>query len=194
VTTAAEPVVFDSAIEGTRKAFARQLTAELKAQLKGVGLDLDHPQAGVTLDTWLKAMRLLAGALFPQLKPEERHRQLGREFMKGYVQTAIGFATLTTAKLIGVKRTLLRMGRNFRTAANYIEAEALDIAPKEVHLSVIVGTEFLPRVPPNANDVIVHYRHGVLEETLRILGVAGAVEVLEVHPGRPGGRFRITWS
>jgi uncharacterized protein (TIGR02265 family) len=193
-TSATEPVVFATAVEGTRKAFSKQLTPELKAQLKGAGLDLDGIQAGYSLDTWLKAMRLLAAALFPDLRPEERHRQLGREFMKGYVQTAIGFATLTTAKLIGAKRTLLRMGRNFRTAANYIDAEVTDVGPREVHLRLTVGDEFRPRVGPDANDVIVHYRHGVLEETLALLGVNGTVEVLEVHPDRPGARFRITWS
>lgn len=186
--------MFATAVEATRKAFGKRFTPELKAELKALGMDFESIQAAYALDTWLEAARVMSRAFFPDLPEAERHRQLGRDFMKGYVQTAIGFATLATAKLIGVKRTLLRMGRNFRTAANYIEAEALDIGPKEVHLRATVGSEFLPRVRPGANDVIVHYRHGVLEETLALLGVAGTVDVLEVAADRPGGLFRITWS
>ncbi|GMU61072.1 MAG: DUF2378 family protein [Myxococcales bacterium] len=192
--TSAEPVVFATAVEGTRKAYARRFTPELRAELKALGMDLEAIQAAYPLNTWLAAARLMGRAFFPELEEAERQRQLGREFMKGYVQTAIGFATLTTAKLIGVKRTLLRMGRNFRTAANYIEVDVLDVGPREVHLRAQVGEEFMPRVGPAANDIILHYRRGVLEETLVLLGVTGTVDVLEAPAQRPGGLFRITWS
>lgn len=145
------------------------------------------------MTTTVEPVVLMVDGLFPGLPVPVQHRRLGREFMAGYVQTAIGFATLTTAKLIGVKRTLLRMGRNSRTAANYLDTDVKDVGPTEVHLRATVGDEFLGRVPPGAKELIVQDRRGVLEETLGLLGVEGQVEVLEVEAGRPGALFRITW-
>lgn len=193
-SAAAEPVVFATAVEGVRKAFGKRLKPETLQRLKGLGMDLDSVQAAYPLKTWVDGVTILVEDLLPGLPVDEQHRQAGQQFMNGYVQTAIGFATLTTAKLIGVKRTLLRMGRNFRTAANYIETEVQDVGPKEVHLRATVGAEFLPRVAPGANALIINYRRGVLEQTLVLLGVEGSVEVLEVEAGRPGAVFRITWA
>lgn len=188
-----EPVVFATAVEGVRKAFGKRLKPETLQQLRGIGMNLDDVQAAYPLKTWVDGVGILVADLLPGLSVDEQHRQLGRQFMAGYVQTAIGFATLTTAKLIGVKRTLLRMGRNFRTAANYIETDVTDVGPKEVHLRASVGAEFLSRVPAEATALITNYRRGVLEETLVLLGVEGEVALLEVEAGRPSALFRITW-
>ena len=44
--------------------------------------------------------------------------EIGRDFLHGYMETAIGFAMLSMAKVLGPKRTLLRFGRNLKTTGN----------------------------------------------------------------------------
>ena len=59
---------------------------------------------------------------------------LGRVFFGGYTSTVIGQAMLTMMRLIGPKRSLERMQRNFRTGGNYIETRFRELGPNHVEL------------------------------------------------------------
>ena len=185
-----EPVIFDTVVDGARKAFGKRLTPALLANLKAVGMDFEAPLPAYPMEIFLTALAVLAEEVAPGQPPALQHLQLGRDFMHGYVQTALGLATLTMGRVIGVKRTLLRFGRALKTTGNYVDAEAIEIAPTEVRIITRIVPEFRPLITKRW-DAIAHYRVGVLESALEILKVEGRVELeaktdFESH-------FRVSW-
>jgi uncharacterized protein (TIGR02265 family) len=186
-----EPVVFGSAIEGMRKALGKKFTPALRDELKASGIDFEKVQVAYSLASWLEVIRILAKSLGAEVPEDDRFRHLGRMFMRGFVETPMGFAALTAGKVFGTKRTLLRMGRNFRTAANYIETELTDLGPKELRIRTFIMPKFLPRVP-GSSMLIVEYRQGVLEEVIELLGSKGTVQIVDVKPDVHDVTFHIT--
>ncbi len=178
----AEPVVFGSAVEGMRRALGKKFTPELRDELKAIGVDFDKVQVAYSLSSWLQVIRILAKWLGSEVPEDDRHQHLGRMFMRGFVETPMGFAALTAGKVFGTKRTLMRMGRNFRTAANYIETEITDAGPKTVRIRTFIPPKFLPRVPGDSM-LIAEYRQGVLQEVISLLGSQGSVQIVDVKPG-----------
>lgn len=188
-----EPVIFGSTMEALRRALGPDFTPALAAELKTAGIDAERVQAGYRMDTWVNGLRIVARHLSPSLPERAQFAALGRRFMRGYVSTPIGTAALALGKVIGVKRTLLRMGRNFKQAANYLECEAKDVGPREVHLRTFTAPRYLGRTS-DRTTLITDYRRGVLEEVLTLLGASGTVEALEVRLAEQDVTFRVTWA
>ena len=188
-----EPVVFGAAVDGMRKALGKHFTPALLETLKQAGVDFDKPQVAYSLDTWLVVMRALGATVAGEVPEHERYQHLGRLFMRGFVETPLGFAALTAGKLVGIKRTLLRMGRNFRTASNYIETEFVEVGPHELRIRTFIHEKFLPRVS-DRSTLIADYRQGVLQEVLALVGGVGSVQVVDAKHDRHDVTFRITWA
>lgn len=191
-----EPVIFTTAFEGVRKAFGHRFTPELVAEMKAVGVDFEALQAGYPFDTWFAMSRVVVKALMdPDLPVGEQYRRWGRDFMPGYVQTTVGFATLTMARLLGVRRTLHRMGRNFKTSGNYTETTVTDVEPGRVHLHTWVLPEYLPRIPKDSPPLVFDYRHGVLEGTLDLLNAPNPdITIIERDEVQFSVKYDIRWG
>jgi len=189
----AEPVVFSTVADGARRAFGARLTPELLAKVKAVGFDLEDIQAAYALTPFLDAIQLLAAEFFPGEPPAEQYRRLGREFMVGYQQTAIGFAVLTMGRVVGLKRTLLRMGRNLHTTGNYIDVETRDVGPKEVHVTTRIRPEFRDVITPAQLSIVNGYRVGVFEATFEVLGATGQA-AMDGPEDRPDVTFVLRWE
>lgn len=187
-----EPVVFGPALEGLKKALGERFTPQLREVLKREGINLDQVQVAYGLDTWLKGIRIIADAMGAEVPPAERYRHLGRSFIHGFVETPIGFAALTAGKVFGVKRTLMRMGRNFKTAANYIDSEVADLGPNEMSIRTFVPEKFLSRMSQQS-QLFVEYRQGVLQAVLDVLAVKGEVEIVRADLTRHDFTYRISW-
>lgn len=188
-----EPVVFGPALEGLKRALGDRFTPQLRDVLRAEGVDLDKVQVAYSLSAWLKAIRVIAEALGGDVPAEERYRHLGRTFMHGFVETPIGFAALTAGKVFGVKRTLMRMGRNFKTAANYIESEVSDLGPKEMSIRTYVPEHFIAKMTEQS-QLFVEYRQGVLQAVLEVLGAQGTVEIVRADLPRHDFTYRISWQ
>lgn len=186
-------MVFGAAVEGMKKALGKHFTPALKAQLASTGVDFDRPQVAYPADTWVDVVRIVGDALAAELPERQRYTQMGRLFMRGFVETGVGFAALTAGKLLGVKRTLLRMGRNFRTAANYVETEFTELGPKELLIRTWVSEVYLAKIKDRSN-LILEYRQGVLQEVLVLVGGKGTVELIKADPTRLDGTFRASWE
>lgn len=190
--SAAEPVIFLSAAEGLVKGIRKQLTPALQSELAAKGFDVEKLQAAYPVNTWIQALVICAQHLWGEQPESQRYISLGRAFIQGYVQTPMGFAALTMGRVIGLKRMLLRMGRNFKQAANYLETDVKDVGPKEIHIRTFVQTGFMSLTSPHR--ALIDYRHGVLEEILTVLGAKGRVEVLIADPAQQDVTFRVTWD
>jgi glucans biosynthesis protein len=105
----------------------------------------------------------------------------------------LGLAALTIAKVIGVKRTLQRMGRNFKQATNSLEAEVTELGPKAVRIRTFTAERYLPR-SADRSTLVTEYRKGLLEQTLVLIGAQGTVTIEEHHPERQDVTFRIEWQ
>ncbi|MBL8918459.1 MAG: DUF2378 family protein [Myxococcaceae bacterium] len=187
-----EPVVFSTVAEGARKAFGPRLTPALMTKLKAVGFDLEQLQPAYALAPFLEAIGVLADELFPDQATDEQLRRVGREFMAGYKATTVGFATLTMARVIGLKRTFLRMGRNLRTTGNYLDVDTEDVGPTEVVVKTRVRHEFRSAISPAQLAVINGYRIGVFEGTFEAFATQGEV-TLDGPTDRPEVAFRLRW-
>ncbi len=187
-----EPVVFDAAVEGFRRSMGRRLTPKLVEEIKVIGVDLSKP-AAIPLATWERMLRHVAIALFSELTESERYRALGHAFMQGYVETTIGRASLALGRVIGAKRTLMRMGRNFRSVTNYVEIEATEKGPTAIELKTWMIPLHLER-HRERTDIFVSYRQGVIEETLKLLGRDGAVEISHCDRERLSATYLIHWK
>lgn len=195
VAPVSEPIVFQGAVEGLRRAFGARLTPQVAEQLRAIGINFDKLQAAYPVGAWFKALEIAATALASGLPLEARFRAVGRMFILGYVETPMGFAVATACKVIGVKRTMLRMGRNFSTASNYMEVEGRDVGPKEVQLRCFVkdGAYSEALHDERGAAALAGYRQGVLEGVLEVLKVPGTVEVMSGDVARHDFTFRVTW-
>lgn len=179
----AERLEFSQVIEGL---FVRGLKGRvddaLRAQLKGAGIDLSnsllpaYPSA-----VFAKGVELAAKHLHPDLPYERAVNQLGRAFFRGYVGTLVGAAMFQVMKLIGPRRTLQRMQRNFRTGTNYVTTRFVALGPTEVDLWF------------NEVNGLPTFYQGVMEEGA---GLIGATNVSVIHRPDPAGGtwFHVKWA
>ena len=192
--SAAEPLIFQIGVEGVLHAFRARFTAPLEDKLRALGLDPDALQPGYPLHVWEGAVRLIAAALWPDLPAEEAWQTMGREFLDGYFKTVVGKAALVMGKVIGPKRLMERMGRNFRIAGNYLDVETTTTGVAEVELRTRIVAAFLPQLA-GRQTVMTRYRAGVLVRALEVTGAQDVnVEVLSWDPQRQEAHYRARWK
>ena len=145
------------------------------------------------MDLWCDALRVLGRHLEADAPEAVRYVRLGGSFMQGYTSTPIGVAALTMCRLIGPRRTLLRMGRNFKQASNYLETEITELGPKELLIRTFTNERFLARATDRTH-LVTDYRRGVLQEVLALLGAEGTVDIAELHVDKQDVSFRVAWK
>lgn len=190
---APEPVVFQVGVEGVLKAFRKRFTPGVMAGLRALDIDPAALQPGYSIEAWEGLVKLVAAELWPLLPAEESWQTMGREFMDGYLDTVIGRAALAMGKVIGPRRLMERMGRNFRSGGNYLDVQCLVRSANEVELSIRIADAFLPRLAGRPT-VMTRYRAGVLTGSLEAIGTKGVVvELLSWDPARQEARYLTRW-
>jgi uncharacterized protein (TIGR02265 family) len=173
--------MFSQAVEGFVRAVGERLDDGAKDGLKALGLDLRKPlEPAYPLDTWFAVMRYGGKLLAPDAPESEQLEQLGRRFIDGYEQTLVGRALLATMRVLGPRRTLERMSRNFRSGNNYTETrlEAKGATDYELWFNQVRSTDF--------------YR-GMLMAGLSKTSVRELQVHLVTHDSA-GATFRVTWA
>ncbi len=174
-------MMFSQAVEGLVRALGEHLDEPAKDALKALGLDLRRPlEPGYPLETWFKVMRYGAALVAPGRSEAEQFELLGRRFIDGYEQTMVGRALLATMRVLGPRRTLERMSRNFRSGNNYTETQLVPKGPTDFELSFnqVKSPEF--------------YRGMLLAGLGRTDARDLAIQLVR-HDGQ-GTTFRVTWS
>lgn len=177
-----ERLWFSTVIESVfSKGLGTRLTPELKAGIKAVGIDLDRLQPAYPVEQVHKACRLVMPALFPDLTEEEAFHELGVSSMRGYSDTLLGKALIQILKLIGVRRSLLRMHTSMRAGNNYLETFATVIAGNCIQLRF--------------SDVsgMPSFYQGIIEEGGRMAHAKNLI-VTTVASTPPGHEFRVEWD
>lgn len=123
-----ERVVFGTSMEGLHRALSPPTPAEnaafIKAGVVGAKFDSAYPLALYT-----DILDACAASRFGDKEPLTRFTEVGRLFWSGYEKTLVGSALTAMLRVLGPRRTLDRMTRNFRTANNYTEVTVDSLAP-----------------------------------------------------------------
>ena len=132
----AEKVVFGQSMEGLYRALAPHTPQERAAFLKA-GVRTDQFAAAYPLDAWLELLDACAASRFAQLNELERFTEVGRLFFLGFEKTLMGSALMGLLKVIGPRRMLDRLTRNFRSANNFTVGTLESLAPNhhKVHIN-----------------------------------------------------------
>ncbi|MFL5354133.1 DUF2378 family protein [Archangium sp.] len=130
------PLIFNHTLQGLfARTFHEGVPAELKAQLRSVGVDLDKQLLpAYPVQTWCRCVELSAPVAFPRERREMAWRKLGERMIDGYQDSMIGSAMFSMLKLLGPKRTLQRAQKNFRTGNNYSEVRITEVGPTVMDL------------------------------------------------------------
>lgn len=155
----------------------------LVEKLRAAGLDLRRKLApafpAADFHRWLI---IAARHKYPDLSEEEACREVGRlSVVRGMESTMLGTAVLKGMQLLGVRRSLKRIGWAFKNGNNYIEAAVVELSP--VSMEIKLG----PLVGP------VTYYEGVLDQGPKMMG-AKTVELTRLRTEGEHMVWRLDWT
>jgi uncharacterized protein (TIGR02265 family) len=176
-----ERLIFSQTFEGLFRAVRRVLDPPTASALRAAGIDPDQElRPAYPLPVFLDSVRLLARRLFPEAAEGEGIHLLARQFMDGYAATMVGRAVVGMMRVIGPRRTLERLTRQFRTANNFSETRLREVQPGQCELW--------------CNQVTLPgWYEGLLERGLELSG-AKNVRVALIQKDGEGATFRIEWG
>lgn len=176
-----EKLIFSQTVEGLLRSLGGKLTPELVAGMQARGIDPAatllpaYPQ-----ETFTTVVTWLAAQLYPKLPVDDAIAQVGRGFMDGYGETMVGRAMLAMIRLIGPRRTLERVTRQFRTGNNYSDTRLTARSATEYDLWV--------------NEVsMVGWYLGIIARGVELAGAKGVKVTLLSHDAS-GANFHVTWA
>lgn len=117
-----EHVVFRPSVEGLFvRELGENLDARTRAQLREVGLDLEHLGEVVDTRTFDAALGVLTRTVFAHLTEAQALRQLGRLQVRGFARSTPGWLVLHALSLLPKARMLERLTAAWRNANNFME-------------------------------------------------------------------------
>jgi len=178
----AEGIWFQQSVEGLFvRGVGERMTPALRGKLLELGIDLARLQPGYPNSAVSEAIRFTGAELFPDRPEREALRAVGALFMDGYQHTFMGRAMVQLMKVIGARRSLERMERNFRTGGNFLETRFTSLGQGKVELWF--------------NDVgdIADFYAGVMERGGQLTGAAD-ISVTFTRDAPPACTYLVTWS
>jgi uncharacterized protein (TIGR02265 family) len=177
-----EPVVYQHVFESLLKhGVGTRMTPALREKLKALDADPDRLKPAYPRDAWDGIMESVREAIYPQLSKEEGQKRLGQDMVIGTGGSVFGKMILQMVKVLGPKRTLLRVPKSYRDGNNFTEVKLTEKGPTEFEMWMSYSGNSSPMVC------------GSLEETLRIAG-ARDPKVKVTSTKFPEGVFHITWK
>jgi uncharacterized protein (TIGR02265 family) len=174
------PLVFSQTVEGLLKALS-PMSATSKQKLAAIGVDPDQRlEPAYTREKWLELMHLACDIHAPGRELEPASYELGRRFMAAYTEGLVGKAMMTALRVIGPKRALERMSRNFRTGNNFSETRLVERSPGSYELWCSHAT-------------IAGWYQGIIEAGLALAG-AHEVKATLLRRENGGAVFQVEWK
>lgn len=129
-----ERLIFGTSVEGMLRALGPTISPEVKAKLVALGVNPDKLLPAYGVPTYSALLDFIGLTRFPDLEPQARDRELGREFIRGFGHTFVGKATLAMGRVLGPMRATMRLTRTMRTVNNYSTSEATKRSDTSVHM------------------------------------------------------------
>ncbi|MBF5044645.1 DUF2378 family protein [Aggregicoccus sp. 17bor-14] len=128
-------IIFGNTFAGLYRHVAPQVPGATLDRLRERGVDFRRPVLpAYPAELFVVTVQELAAALHPQLPQAEALRLLGRAVLDGYLATPIGRAVRGVARLIGTRRTLLQMSKNFRSSDTFTQTRLTARGERDVSL------------------------------------------------------------
>ena len=177
-----ERLVFSPSIEGLLLK-GLEIPPGLRAELRALGIDLDRPLLpAYPAELWHRALHLVAQRLYPELGFAEAYRKMGERTVYGLEATLLGKAMIAMAKLVGPRRTLLRLPNSVKSGLNFAQLEAKELAP---------NTFVLTSQPYMGYG---EFMQGSVSAAIDLTGgVEGAVEIVEYDRSTEKLVLRASW-
>lgn len=176
-----DKLIFAQTFEGLLRALGPKLDERMATELRKAGVDpAAELKPAYPLAVFQQTIRLVGEAVAPGQPPEVQTFEAGRAFIDGYGQTMVGKAMLGMMRVIGARRSLERLSRQFRTGNNFSETTLRELGDGEYELWVNQVT-----IPGWYRGLITAglERAGAREVTVELLTQADAA-----------GTFRIKWK
>ena len=176
-----EELVYDFGVESLFRGLRDDFTPELRAKVKAAGIDPDgkllpaYPRA-----IWTRVVDVLAQSLAHGRSLEDARRELGLRITEGFAQTTLGRVMAPAARLLGVRRSLARLPRNFTITNNFMKCTLTEKSPTELWFDVndpVPSAEFLA---------------GVIDSMARYAGAR--TSDVTVEQAGTCTRFLVTWT
>jgi len=134
----ADHVVYDSAVEGVfLRGLVGMVTPSLSTKLRTLGLDLDQKlRPTYPREAWTRMLEVTVAELFPGVSQDEGFRLLGAKAVNGISHTMIGKVLVQMARLMGPRRSLLRLPQVFTSVNNFMKMELAEVEPNHFHVHV----------------------------------------------------------
>lgn len=163
------------------KGMGEKITPRLKEEIKKAGIDLNKLAPAYPVEQVYKACKVVMPVLFAGMSEAEALHQLGVSSMRGYTETLLGKALMQILKLIGVRRSLLRMHTSMRSGNNFLETSSTVLSENciELRFSDVSG--------------MPSFYQGIIEEGGR-MAHAKNLRVKTVASDPPGHTFRVEWD
>lgn len=163
------------------KGLAGKITPGLKADIKKAGINLDKLAPAYPVEQVYAACKLSMPVLYAGLSEPEAFHQLGVSSMRGYTETLLGKALIQILKLIGVRRSLLRMHTTMRSGNNYLETSSVVLSANCVELKF-----------SDVSKMSTFYQ-GIIEEGGR-MAHAKNLRISTVDSTSPAHTYRVEWD
>lgn len=176
-----EKLIFAQTFEGLLRSVQDRLSPQVVEGLKAMGLDTTAPLLPAYSHTlFTEVITYLAGQLHPGLERDAAITLLGRDFMDAYGETMVGRAMMAMIRLIGPRRALERVTRQFRTGNNFSETRLTPRGEREYELWI--------------NEVrLPGWYVGIVSRGLELAGAKG-VKVELISRTGVDSTFRATWA
>lgn len=179
-----ERVEFEQVADGLLKGAMEALAdPQLVEKLRAAGLDLTRKLApAFPAADFYRWLVIAARHKYPTLSEEEACREVGRlAVIRGMQATMLGSAVLKAMQLLGVRRSLKRIGWSFKNGNNYIEAKVTELSPlsMEIQLGPLVGP--------------ASYYEGVLDQGPRMMG-AKTVQLTRLRTEGEHIAWQLDWT
>jgi uncharacterized protein (TIGR02265 family) len=158
-----------------------RLTPDVRQRVEAHGIALGKLAPAYPITQVVAACRAILPMLYPRLSESDGFRQLGVSFMQGYAESLVGRAMVQMMKLIGPRRTLERMQKNFRTGGNYLETRFKVLAANEVELWINDVTE------------MPGFYAGMIEEGGRMIGTKN-LRIVSTPDVGPAWTLLVSWD
>lgn len=123
-------IIFGNTLAGLYQEVRAGLSPAAHDRLREVGVDFRRPLLpAYPAGTFARVVQVMAEELDPGVPRDEALRRMGRRVLDGYRSTFIGRSVARIARLVGVRRTLQQMTKNFRSSDNFTVAEVEERGP-----------------------------------------------------------------
>lgn len=138
-----DQVVYDAAVEGVfLRGLVGEVTPSLSTKLRALGLDLDQKlRPTYPREAWRRMLEVTVAELFPDVSRDEGFRLLGAKAVNGIGYTMIGKVLVQMARLMGPRRSVLRLPQVFTSMNNFMKIELTEVEPTHflVHVDGTYG-------------------------------------------------------